>query len=308
MTRVAAAQEFATNGLLPRMRRFLKKPWREKGRSFYFQWTRVFPNVPIPVRLPFGAWWLARNDSVGAALFCGGFETVEHSFAEHFVRAGMTVLDIGAHHGYYTLLFSGKVGAEGKVVAFEPSPRERQRLALHLRINRCKNVAMEDCALSEAEGMEQLYLADTIESGCNSLRKPAVSARTKLVSVRTRCLDHVLRERGIERVDFIKLDVEGAELSVLKGAAELLRRRPRPVILAEVEDIRTKPWGYPARDIVICLANLGYRWFTPQAGGRAEETNVTQEAFAGNLVAVPEERIASLRDMVFEPKEGASAK
>jgi FkbM family methyltransferase len=290
---MAAAQEFATNGLLPRMWRFLYKPWREKRRSFYFRWIWVFPNVPVPVRLPFGGWWLARNDYVGATLFYDGFESAERTFAENFVRPGATVLDIGAHHGYYTLLFSRKAGPQGKVVAFEPSPRERRRLALHLRINRCKNVAIEDCALGEAEGTEQLYLADPSESGCNSLRRPDVSARTQLVSVRTRCLDRVLGERVIEHVDFIKLDVEGAELSVLKGAPELLRRRPRPVILAEVQDIRTRPWGYPAREIIRFLSGAGYTWFRPLPDGRIEEIDATLEEYDGNFVAIPVEQAAS---------------
>lgn len=290
---MAATQEFATDGLLSRMRRFLKKPWHEKSRTFYFRWIRVFPNVPVPVRLPFGGWWLARNDYLGATLFYDGFESAERTFAENFVRPGATVLDIGAHHGYYTLLFSRKVGVEGRVVAFEPSPRERQRLALHLRINRCKNVAIEDCALGEAEGMEQLYLANARESGLNSLRKPAVSARTELVSIRTRCLDRVLRERGIERVDFIKLDVEGAELSVLKGATELLHRRPRPIILAEVQDIRTKPWGYAAREIIRFLSAAGYVWFRPLPDGRIEEIDAAREEYDGNFVAIPDEQIAS---------------
>ena len=61
-------------------------------------------------------------------------------------------------------------------------------------------------------------------------------------------------------MDFIKLDVEGAELDVLKGADLLLNRRPRPVILAEVQDVRTQPWGYRARDIQH-LSHKGYKWF-----------------------------------------------
>ncbi|MGA8365704.1 MAG: FkbM family methyltransferase [Candidatus Acidiferrales bacterium] len=293
MARMAATRDFATEGLLPRMRRFLYKPWREKRRSFYFRWLRIFPNMPVPVRLPFGAWWLVRNDSIGATLLNDEFENAERAFVGNFLRPGMTELDIGAHHGYYSLLFSKKAGPEGKVVAFEPSPRERGRLALHLRINRCKNVAVETCALGEAEGTEQLYLADPSESGCNSLRKPAVSSRTELVSVRTKCLDRVLQERGIERVDFIKLDVEGAELSVLKGATELLHRRPRPVILAEVQDIRTRSWGYPAREIIRFLSGVGYIWFRPLPDGGVEEINAALEEYDGNFVAIPAEQAAS---------------
>jgi FkbM family methyltransferase len=285
-------------GALPRVWRFLGKPWDEKARSLYFRWVRMFPRIPVPARLPFGGWWLARNDYIGAMLFYGGFEDSECSFAVRFLRSGMTVLDIGAHHGYYTLLASRKVGSEGRVVAFEPSPRERRRLNLHLRLNGCRNVETEDCALGETEGTAQLHLVLGNESGCNSLREPAVTEQTELVPVRIERLDRVLQERRIGQVDFIKLDVEGAELSVLKGATELLHRRPRPVIVAEVQDIRTNPWGYAAKEIVRYLYNFDYQWFRAYSGGHLEEIDMEQENYEGNFVAIPEERLASLQDVI----------
>lgn len=277
-----------------RLRRFLQKPWREKAGSVLFRWVQVFPGIPIPVRLPFGGWWLARNDFVGAALFHGGFETTECSFVESFLRPGMTVLDIGAHHGFYTLLASRKVGPQGRVLAVEASPREREKLDLHLRINRCNNVQIESRALGEAEGNAQLYLVNGGQNGCNSLRKPQVSDPTEAISVQVECLDNVLCDHRIEKVDFIKLDVEGAELSVLKGAPQLLTNRPRPAILAEVYDIRTKPWGYAAREIIRYLASADYRWFRPLSDGGLERIDAEREEYAGNFVAVPEERLASL--------------
>ncbi|HTX14937.1 MAG TPA: hypothetical protein VMD77_06555, partial [Candidatus Baltobacteraceae bacterium] len=75
------------------------KPWREKAAPFLFRWVRWFPGVPVPLRLPFGGWWLARNDFVGAAMFHGGFENAESSVVERLLGPGMTVVDIGAHHG-----------------------------------------------------------------------------------------------------------------------------------------------------------------------------------------------------------------
>jgi Methyltransferase FkbM domain len=65
----------------------------------------------------------------------------------------------------------------------------------------------------------------------------------------------------ISRVDFIKLDVEGAELSFLRGAGRVLSGIHRPVISAEVQDIRTRPWGYAAREIIEFLVQARYCWF-----------------------------------------------
>jgi FkbM family methyltransferase len=277
-----------------RVARFLRKPWKAKAAAVAYHWVQRFPAVPVPVRLPFGAWWLARNDFVGAALFNGGFENIECSFVESFLRPGMSVLDIGAHHGFYTLLASTKVGAHGKVLAVEASPREREKLGTHLRLNRCKNVQIESRALGEADGEAQLYLVEPGESGCNSLRKPEAPGPSEAVPIQIRRLDDVLRDHKIEKVDFVKLDVEGAELSVLKGAPQLLSGRQRPVILAEVQDVRTAPWQYAAREIIQYLCAAGYDWFRPLQGGKLERIDTERKKYDGNFVAVPNERLESL--------------
>jgi FkbM family methyltransferase len=289
-----------------RFRRFLQKPWREKVKAVLYRWVQAFPHIPVPVRLSFGRWWLARNDFIGAALFSGGFESTECSFVERFLRPGMIVVDIGAHHGFYTLLASRKVGSQGRVLAVEASPRERQRLELHLRINRCRNVRVEDCALGESEGHAQLHLVLGGQTGCNSLRQPEVFERTLAVPVRIDRLDSILHACHFEKVDFVKLDVEGGELSVLKGGPELLRRQPRPVILVEVQEIRTKPWGYPARDIVHFLSCAGYLWFRPLPNGNLEGITPHEKEYDGNFVAVPEEQVSALTDMIIDTTGTAS--
>ncbi len=201
----------------------------------------------------------------------------------------MSVLDIGAHHGFYTLLASRLVGPKGRVFSFEPSPRERKALRLHLRLNRCKNVDLQDLALGDQNADSDLYVVEDWAAGCNSLRPPDVAARTSPVSVHVVRLDDWLTEHKIDRVDFIKLDVEGAELSILKGALRLLKGASRPVILAEVQDTRTLPWGYRARDIVTTLEGWGYQWFQPSARGSLLEIGPDRDAFDANLVAVPSE-------------------
>jgi FkbM family methyltransferase len=289
-----------------RVRRFLQKPWREKVGYVSFRLLQAFPGMAIPVRLSFGGWWLARNDFVGSALLNGGFENTELSFVEHFLRPGMTVLDIGAHHGFYTLLASRKVGSQGKVIAVEASQREREKLHQHLRINGCKNVSVEAFALGEERGTADLYLVGGGETGCNSLRPPDVTQPTVRIPVPVETLDRILQNHKIDRVDFIKMDVEGAELSVLKGARNLLNSRPRAVILIEAYDIRTRPWGYAARDIVRYLTSLEYHWFCPIPGGKIEELNPDQSEYGGNFVAVPVEDLACVQDMIVNAEHHPS--
>jgi FkbM family methyltransferase len=249
-----------------------------------------FPGMPIPLRLPFGAWWLAEKSALDHELIYNEFERMETEFVKRLLRRNMTVVDAGAHHGLYTLLASKRVKWGGRVIAVEPSPRECERLEKHLRLNRCANTELVSCALGEDPGETDLYLVDGFQDWCNSLRPPAVDEPVRTVRVSVRRLDDVLAELGVSKVDFIKLDVEGAELSVLYGAMKLLRKESRPAILAEVQDKRTQPWGYAAREIIQFLIRMDYRWFAIAAKSALLPISCDQEMYNANLVALPVER------------------
>lgn len=283
-----------------RVQNFLNRPTRAKYVALAFRARRWFPKVPIPLRLSFGAWWLAEESALDEKLIHeNNFEAREMQFVGMFLRPGMTVLDVGAHHGLYTLLASKRVGGKGRVIAFEPSGRERRRLKRHMRVNRCRNVTVQPCALGDFTGCGELFVAEKFEDWCNSLRPPATKQSTRKVPVMVRRADKALRAMGITQVDFIKLDVEGAELSVLKGAAQILRDL-RPAVLAEVQDSRTKAWGHPAREIVEFLEQLNYRWFRVADKGKLEaiSTNVTR--YDANLVALPHERVSDFAEMIAD--------
>ncbi len=182
----------------------------------------------------------------------------------------MVVLDIGANEGLFTLFLARCVGPGGTVVSFEPSRRERRRLRINLWMNFLGNVRVEEFALSAQETKLNLYVVDTGETGCNSLRPPAVQGPTHPIPVSSTTLDLYLRRNSLRRIDFMKIDVEGAEWSVLQGAVSALRTSPRPFMLIEVSDLRTRPWGYHSREIAKCLRNLDYELFRPLPLGKLE--------------------------------------
>jgi FkbM family methyltransferase len=281
----------ATPTLAHRLRRFARQPRKAKYFALAGRARRTFPEMPIPLRLPFGAWWLAQTSALDHDLMHGSFEDAETRFVQRFLRPGMTVVDVGAHHGIYTLLASKGVGWRGRVIAFEPSRRERRRLLRHIRVNACWNVAVEACALGDEAGEADLFVVGGWSDWCNSLRPPAVTERTETIRVGVERLDDVLWRLRVDTVDFIKLDAEGAELSVLQGARELLRGASRPVILAEVQDLRTQPWGYRARDIVEFLVRENYCWFAVTADGSLRPAATDMDTYDANLVAVPVERV-----------------
>jgi len=274
-----------------RIRRFAARPTADKIVSLAFRLRRIFPNAPIPYRLPFGAWFLVGNSHVDTALLTNEFESAEINFVQRYLKQGMTALDIGAHHGLYTLLASKRVGPSGKVIAFEPSPGERKQLVRNVRINICSNVHVEPYALGKEPTRDNLYVVEGGEDGCNSLRPPAVQSETWTVPVEVVTLDAIAAKLGLTNVDFLKLDVEGAELDVLKGSLGLLQNAPRPVLLVEVYDIRTKPWGYQAREIVQFLKRLRYSWFQLLDSGSLQLVSSNLEVYDANLVALPTERM-----------------
>jgi len=298
----ANSQEVSMGGALLQ---FADRAWKKIRVALRFHGKGTFPNFPIPVRLPFGAWWLAWNDVLGKAVLKGSFDKAECDFLWRFLQPRMTVLDVGAHHGYYALLASRRVGNSGRVFAFEPSPRERRKLGWHLRWNHCSNVEIIDGAMGARAGQAELFVAAGRETGCNSLRPPAVRGTPKKVSVPVDTLDDFLSRRGVEHVDFLKLDVEGAELSVLGGAENLFSRAPRPVVLVEVCDLRTAAWGYPAPEILKQLSDRGYRWFEPREGGWLVPAPLDAKRYDGNFVALPTEEIEQFRGYFAQAQDAA---
>ncbi|MGB2676645.1 MAG: FkbM family methyltransferase [Candidatus Acidiferrum sp.] len=279
--------------LAKRIVNFRKKSPQEKFASYAYRWIRWFPGVPAPVRPPIGFWWLMDNDFIGRSLLEGGYENAECNFEKRFVKPGMTVLDIGAHRGFHTLLLSKKVGQGGRVISFEPSPRDAKRLNLHLKMNFCRNVEIKDCALGEESGSANLYVVQA-ETVCNSLKPPDTDLPASATSIQIRKLDDVLAQSQVKSVDFIKLDIEGGELSALKGARRLLEKVPRPVILCEVLEKRTRPWGYPARLIIEYLSQRKFLWFELGADAELLPLDCGESEFNGNFVAVPIESLSTV--------------
>lgn len=277
-----------------RVRAFIRRPLSDKTVALAMYWRRFFVDAPVLLRLPFGGWWIARSSALDRTLLGGAFESAETRFVAKFLQPGMTVLDVGAHHGFYTLLASMRVGPHGCVIAFEPSPRERRRLSGHLRLNLRSNVRVERFALGDSKSPAQLFVVNGPEDWCNSLRPPALNVSTQTVKVSLISIDDYLSQSAVTRVDFIKLDVEGAERDVLRGATGLLKTRPRPVILAEVSDVRTAPWGYRAKEIIHILRDLNYEWFRLNADASLERVTKELEQYDTNLVAIPEEGVVEI--------------
>ena len=144
-------------------------------------------------------------------------------------RSGQTVVDIGAHIGKYTLKASTIVGAAGKVVSIEAHPETYIMLTENVRLNEATNVRTVNCAVwNETRSDLRLFIAQN--SGCHSLKFDGGRGGLK---VKARTIDDILDEQKVTLVDWMKIDVEGAEVEALEGARKIVAKS-RPNILVEV--------------------------------------------------------------------------
>lgn len=274
-----------------RLRRFAQKPWSYQRKTLLRKTWRLNPNIVIPIRLAFGPWWLAQHEYSTSLILEAGYEPAETAFVRRVLEEGMTVFDIGANRGYYSLLASQLVGARGRVIAFEPSARERWFLKGNLLLNRRSNVAVEPIALGSEPKQAELFVANGYATGCNCLRSREDELQGHREPVAVHTLDEYSIAHSIQDVDLLKIDIEGGELDVFQGASNFLRQRPRPIILCEIIDQLARRWGYEPRESVNYLTDLGFQWFDILANGRLCPMPGERTAYNGDYVAIPDEKL-----------------
>ncbi|MBZ5580596.1 MAG: FkbM family methyltransferase [Acidobacteriia bacterium] len=183
------------------------------------------------------------NDLSRQIYIAGCFDPNEFAFLDRLLRPGMVFLDIGANEGVYTVFAARRLGSGGLVWAFEPSTRELERLRRNLELNHL-DVRVFPLALAEEPGRAALAIAGYEHEGQNTLGDFVYAGieTAGRETVELARLDDIVRDNALARLDAIKIDAEGAELRVLKGAAATLRRY-RPVLLFEASDASLRKQG-----------------------------------------------------------------
>lgn len=150
---------------------------------------------------------------------------------DQFLRRGDVVIDCGANQGIFTTAFARYVGETGKVIAFEPMRYAVALIEQNLAINNAKNCHVIQGAVSNVVGVSRFDLS----AGVGSASLVQDHGGRDVIEVPTTTIDKALAGIGITHVDFMKLDVEGAELLALEGAAELFLRC-KPTICLEISE------------------------------------------------------------------------
>ncbi len=217
-------------------------------------------NVYIILKNGIRFWWIPRDPySLLGMPLRGNFEPECTSLLAKLIKKGDTVFDVGANFGWYSCHFAQLVGERGKVHVFEPT-NAIEDLKNNLILNEFKSrCILNQVALGEKEGKEALFIPQKLGTAFASLREHSYdnSSKTHKISVPIEKLDDYVLSNKIEKVDFIKMDVEGGEYLVLKGA-EIVLKQYSPVIMLELHESHTKCFGYSPEELIIYLGDLGY--------------------------------------------------
>lgn len=208
-------------------------------------------------------WRLDLSEGIDFSIYLlGAFERDTVAACRRLVEPGATVLDIGANIGAHTLPLAGLVGATGRVIAFEPTVQAFAKLSANIALNP---------ALAPRIACHQVVLSDfdtTVAPDTIAASWPLVAANDTLdeyggrawstEGARIQTLDRFCADAGLDKIDLIKMDVDGAEPAILQGAETILRR-DRPVMILELAPTALERVGSGLGSYIGHLRRLGYR-------------------------------------------------
>ena len=270
---------------------FIERRWLAMRRGALWEFA-LERNIDVALTVPWHGGTRVEvtlgNDHSLCLYVAGSFEPNEFAFLDRLLKPGMTFVDVGANEGLFSVFAARRLGSAGRVVAVEPSSRERRQLARNVERNRLGNVTIVPHALGSEAGSARLRIAGALHGGHNTfgdfVHEGASAVGAEEVLVET--LDALARRLALGRVDVVKIDVEGAELKVLNGMRDLLRTA-RPVLLIEANEEALRRQAASTAAMIALLRELGYeiRVFS----GRTGEVERLAEGgmLSANIVAVP---------------------
>lgn len=256
--------------------------WKIRWRLNHSLWPMTLSG-DVPVLVP-------RTGAGALIYYLGNSEPAIAQFITRFLRPGQVVFDVGAHLGEYTLLAAHRVGSTGRVYAFEPNPEMAEVLQRNVMLNQVTQVHVFETAAADHDGEAAFELHR--EASISALLSRTADRKdiTRTIQVPVRSLDSVWEWMGNLPVNLIKIDVEGAELEVLKGATRLLKQPPdyAPVLVFEYSPRNYARFGHTGADVLEYLHQYGYVFF------RCEAQGVLVPSLIPDLISAPPELLLNL--------------
>jgi FkbM family methyltransferase len=202
------------------------------------------------------------DDELSWLIYGEDFEWQERQFLCRFLKRGDVFVDVGANIGLFTLIAAFCVGPDGCVHSFEPCARTFQRLLANVRMNDFSSVSCSQMALSDTSGTSSMFASLGGHAAWNSLASIASDETFAAETVRCAVWDDYARENQlIGRIAMMKIDVEGWEAHVLRGASETLSRPDAPVLQVEFTDRASEAVDFSCAQLYGMLEELGYQMY-----------------------------------------------
>jgi len=182
-----------------------------------------------------------------------GIEHREKTALFSLAQTGQTVIDVGTNVGEVLMNFAQRVGPKGRAIGFEPNPETLARCRHNLALNSFANAEVHGVALGAEPGSVRIGRPQQANAGADR-----VVHSDEGIEVRVTTIDEMVGTLGLERVDLIKIDVEGYDLNVLRGSAETIERF-RPTMFVELCDSNLREQGDSASGLVEWLEQRGYQ-------------------------------------------------
>lgn len=199
--------------------------------------------------------YIDEKDSLGLS-FNGFFEPKETEVVKKEIKKNDVVIDIGANIGYYTLIFAQLVGPKGKVVAFEPDPANFELLKKNVLVNKYENVILENKAVSNKNGNLKLFLSTKNNGMHRTYPSKWCNESIEINSIR---LENYFSNE--EKIDFVKLDIEGAEYDALMGMKSIIKNNKELVVFTEFVPSSLEEHGTNPEDVLDFFLNEEFKIF-----------------------------------------------
>ena len=255
----------------------MKEGYRLKDKLVIFEYHLRFPKHIINylrgiknTRTLISDVYMKNNDVI---FYCGdNFSTVygvsnysEREFRKRLVLDKGVFVDVGANCGIYSIPLAKKLKKKGKVIAIEVEKENIKNLKKNVKLNKLKNIHVVGKGCFSKKGEKWLNLADHGTGGHSFFKSEETQQQGKKQLVKIDTLDNILKDLKIDKVDLIKLDIEGAELETLKGARQtLINSKPKLLYEFHTQLERT--------DLECFLRICGYNYFE-----RIDEYNILAE-------------------------------
>lgn len=272
------------------MRLYRKSPFYPWCGKALARLLATFPHSDSPVTVVVNGVRLELDlrEVIDSSLYySGSFEPLAEKIIAEITRSGMVAIDVGANIGYHTFALAQHVGPSGLVIAVEPTSYAFEKLERNLALNDFQNVRLFRVGLSDKDyGETEVRFQSSYRlDGKHETR----SERVQIIT-----LDSLIREQGLTRVDFIKIDVDGLEGKIFAGAQELLKRF-RPWIFFEFSPSGIRSNGSDPKDLLRMLWDLEYTIQTDTGQAlSADASSVYRSILPGtgliNLLAIPKNR------------------